>query len=294
VSWLETYRGTVCRWEVDHVDHFTVAYYFDRFQEATGALLEALRLDPPTLGAAGAACRVETCHVRYLRELRAGDILHIRSGVRATHDDGLTLVHELFDSGDGVCCTTLEQRARLSGSRVDRVMDAARRAAVEAHRVAWEPPAGARPPAPPPEGDQGFVDTARDVVKPWEVDAEGWATWTSYIHRFSAANGQAIAAFGMTPAYMRTERRGFSTFEFRLAFPGGLRAGDPVAVQSGLVHLGTSSMRLLHRLANGRTGQLAATLEQAGVHLDLDARRPAPLPDALRDRAKALVVASRP
>jgi len=24
-DWLETYRGTVFRWEVDHNDHFTVA-----------------------------------------------------------------------------------------------------------------------------------------------------------------------------------------------------------------------------------------------------------------------------
>jgi acyl-CoA thioesterase FadM len=290
VSWLETYRGTVCRWEVDHVDHFTVAYYFARFQEATQVLLEALRLDPLALGPTGATCRVQTCHVRYLRELRAGDLLHVRSGVSAVDASGLTLVHEVIDSGDGVCCTTVQQRARLQGPDADRVMDDARRAAADACRVDWEAPAGARAPAPLPEGDRGFMDSARDVVKPWEVDTEGWATWTAYIHRFSAANGQAIAAFGMTPAYMRAERRGFSTFEFRLELPGALRSGDPVSVRSGLVHLGTSSMRLLHRLANGRTGALAATLEQAGVHLDLDARRPVALPAALRERAKALVV----
>jgi acyl-CoA thioester hydrolase len=44
VSWLETYRGVVYRWEVDHVDHFTVAYYLDRFQHASLGLLEAIGL----------------------------------------------------------------------------------------------------------------------------------------------------------------------------------------------------------------------------------------------------------
>jgi acyl-CoA thioesterase FadM len=34
-----------------------------------------------------------------------------------------------------------------------------------------------------------------------------------------------------------------------------------------------------------------ATLEQSGVHLDLEARRPAPLPDTLRSRARTLLVA---
>ena len=40
------------------------------------------------------------------------------------------------------------------------------------------------------------------------------------------------------------------------------------------------------------TGEEVATLEQSGVHLDLDARRPTPLPDALRERAKAMVAAA--
>jgi len=36
-DWLETYRGTVFRWEVDHNDHFTVAYYFGRIADARAA-----------------------------------------------------------------------------------------------------------------------------------------------------------------------------------------------------------------------------------------------------------------
>ena len=96
----------------------------------------------------------------------------------------------------------------------------------------------------------------------------------------------------MTPAYMHAERRGFSTFEFRLHFAGALRAGDPVRVRSALLHVGKSSIRLLHRMANARTGEEVAILEQSGVHLDMVARRPTPLPDGLRERAKALLVAA--
>ena len=88
--WIETYRGTVNRWELDNVDHFTVAYYFDRFADATANALEALHLGPAILGRApqrtgGGALRAVTadCYVRYLHELRAGDILHILSGVIA-------------------------------------------------------------------------------------------------------------------------------------------------------------------------------------------------------------------
>jgi acyl-CoA thioesterase FadM len=38
------------------------------------------------------------------------------------------------------------------------------------------------------------------------------------------------------------------------------------------------------------SGEMAATLEQSGVHFDQEARRPAPLPDAMRQRARALLL----
>jgi len=276
MAWLETYRGTVHRWEVDNVDHFTVAYYFGRFQDATAALLHALGLD----GGAGA---VTECRVRYLKELRMGDILHIRSGVLGIEGGELTLAHEVLESASGTLCTTVEQRVRLAGP-----LTAETRRAVEARRVDWDGPARER--RPRPAGLAGFGDSARDTVKPAELDVSGGAALAHYIHRFSAANGHAIAAFGMTPAYMRAEQRGFSTFEFQLELGSPLRPGDGVRVRSGVRHVGNSSLRLLHVMTREPGDEVVATLEQSGVHFDQEARRPAPLPDALRARARALLV----
>jgi len=94
----------------------------------------------------------------------------------------------------------------------------------------------------------------------------------------------------MTPGYQREQRRGFSTFEFQLAIGGALCPGDPVRVQSALLHVGTSSLRLLHVMTNERNGERVATLEQLGVHLDMDARKSTPLSDELRARARAVLV----
>jgi len=291
MSWLETYRGTVYRWEVDNVDHFTVAYYFARFEDATAAMLDALGLGREAF-AAGRFSAVLDCRVRYLKELRVGDILHIRSGVTGADETGLLLGHEVYNSGDGVLCTTVEQRAVLmdAGSRTPLPLGGAERRAADARRVPWDGGRSSSTDHPEPADDRGFLDTARDTVKAWEVDTLGEAAPPAYIHRFSAANAHLLAGFGMTPAYMRERVRGFSTFEFRLRFPGALRAGDLVRVRSGLLHVGNSSMRILHRMANARTGEVVATLAQSGVHLDLAARRPAPLPDDLRERAKGMLV----
>jgi acyl-CoA thioesterase FadM len=289
-AWLETYRGTVYRWELDNVDHFTVAYYFQRFADATLGLLEAAGLGPPYMAETGRGCVAVDAYVRYHRELRAGDILHIRSGVLAAEDGDLVIGHQLLDTGDGELCATVEQRTRHVELRGRRPvpLPPAQETAARRFQVAWDGPPRERRPGP--GRDEGFVDGAREFVKPWEIDVYGQSAPPFYIHRFSAANGHALAAAGLTPAYMREQRRGFSTFEFQLEFPGELRAGDPVLVRSGILHVGTSSLRVFHRMFNARTGQLVATLDQLGVHLDIDARRPAPLPGPLRARARAMLV----
>jgi acyl-CoA thioesterase FadM len=289
-SWLETYRGMVYRWEVDPVDHFTVAFYFARFEDATLALLHAVGLDPDALAQAGQAAVTTECNVRYRRELRVGDILHIRSGVTAADDDGIQVAHEVVDSGDGALCTSVDQKIVLveAASRKRRPLTPAQRQAALGRRVQPEAaPEGTA--AAHPESDQGFIDSAADAIKPLEVNTSGEAGFAAYIHRFTASNSQVLGAFGLTPEYCRREHRGFSTFDFRLRFLGTLRAGDLVRVRSGLLHVGNSSIRILHRLTNVRTGELVCTLEQAGVNLDLDARRPAPIPPEMKERALTLL-----
>lgn len=268
--WLETYRGTVFRWEVDHNDHFTVAYYLARIADAGRAMLHAL--------GAGPAATVD-CFINYRRELRTGDVMHVNSGVIGIDGETLLLGHKLFDSASDELCTTVEQRltAKLGDDG---------RAAAEARKVAWDGPScEARP---RPRTLDGLRDAARDTVKAEDVDVTGQLGLSAAVQRFSASNAHVLAAFGITPAYMREQRRGFSTFEFQLAMGGEVRPGDPLVVRSGLVHVGKSSMRILHVMTDGRTGVEVASLQQSGVHFDQDRRRPIPLPEDLRARALAV------
>jgi acyl-CoA thioesterase FadM len=269
--WTETYRGTVFRWEVDANDHLTVAYYLARFGDAAIAMLQALDIGPaPTVD----------CFIRYTRELRVGDLMHVESAVIGVDVSELRLGHRLLESTEGAVCTTVEHRLAVN-------LTPEQRRAAETHLVSWDgPPREVRP---RPAGLDGFRPTARDAVKPTEVEGAGRLALSAAIHRFSAANGHLIAAFGLTPRYMREANRGFSTFEFQLAFETGVRAGDPLTVRSALTHVGNSSLRILHVMTDERSGDRVATLEQSGVHLDLDARRPTPLPPSLRERALQLV-----
>ena len=288
--WIDSCRGSVPAWEVDHVGHFTVAYYHQRIEDAGLVVLEALGLGPRSAVEAGRGCATTDCHVRYLHELRGGDIYHVESGVLAVEDEALVLVHRLFDSASGTLCTTVRQRVAHLELATDKPIPlaSAARSAVLAHQVQWEEPAPER--RPRPTGDAGFVDGTLDTVKLSEMNVLGRAGLSHYIHRFSASGGHLMAAFGMSPAYMRSEVRGLSTFEFQLSIAGALRPGDVVRVQSALVHVGNSSLRLFHRMRHAHSGEVVATLEQSGVHPDREARRPTPLPDALRAKARAMLV----
>jgi acyl-CoA thioester hydrolase len=285
--WIDSCRGGVAAWEVDHVGHFTVAYYHQRIEDAGFAVMEALGLGAARGERGG--CITTGCDVRYVHELRGGDIYHVQSGVLAIEDSALVFGHKLFESASGALCTTVEQRVVHADLGTDEpiALGAAQRRAAEAHRVDWQEPRPER--RPRPRGEAGFVEGSLDTVKPSEMNVLGRGALSHYIHRFSASGGHLMAAFGMTPAYMRAEERGLSTFEFQLSISAPLRDGDLVRVQSALVHVGNSSLRLFHRMTNAHTGGEIATLEQSGVHLDREARRSVPLPDALRSKAVAML-----
>ena len=155
-------------------------------------------------------------------------------------------------------------------------LDPRARQTIEARRVAWDGPA--RDVRPRPSRPDGFRDSSRDTVKPWEIDLTGRLALSAAVHRFSGSNAHVLAAFGVTPAYMRESHRGFSTFEFQLGLGSEVQAGDPLVVRSALVHVGNSSLRFFHTMLDERNGVEVASLEQSGVHFDQDLRRPAAPP----------------
>src|SRR5260370_1335990 len=82
-NWSETYRGTVPPWECDVPEHFTIAYYFDRLEEAERNLADLLGL-AELLSAGGFARRLD---VRFARELRAASSFHIHSAAPAVDEE---------------------------------------------------------------------------------------------------------------------------------------------------------------------------------------------------------------
>jgi acyl-CoA thioesterase FadM len=278
-NWSETYRGTVSPWECDVTEHFTIACYFDRLGEAERSLAEILGLREFLRD--GRFPR--HYDVRFVRELRAGSSFHVESA--ALEAGGmLRLGHRFVDSATGETVTWIDEHWELPAG----ALPVERRDAIASQLVLWEGPAAEA--RPEPASDAGFIPTARGRVKPIDLSADGRFGLAALVQRFTDACVQAGAAIGMDAAFMEKSRRGFSTFELALRLTGTLMVDDPYLVETGIAHFGNSSLRLIHRLSDPRSGMEIARLGQYGVNLDLEARRPARWPDEIRTRAAALVI----
>ena len=73
----QTYSGWVRAWECDTTEHFTVAYYYQRFSQATHRLLLEMGWDYKEQRFPAS----KDCYSRFLQELNQGDSFEIRSGV---------------------------------------------------------------------------------------------------------------------------------------------------------------------------------------------------------------------
>ena len=76
-----TYRGTVYPWHCDHMGHMNVMWYVGKFDEATWHLFARLGLTPSFLRENGRGMAAVEQTIQYKRELRAGDLITIRSSV---------------------------------------------------------------------------------------------------------------------------------------------------------------------------------------------------------------------
>ena len=271
-DYAETFRSAVPPWECDIVEHFTVAYYYEKFRQAGDRALLALDVSP-------ASARTTGCYTRYKKELRAGDVYCIVSAPIAADGANLTIGHRLFDiEADAVAATTEQTVTQAPPITLDL--------------AAWD--GDAREDRPAIGDGNTWVPAATDIVLPREVDGAGRLSLDALVHRFTSAGGHLLTAVGWTPSHMRDNRIGYSTFEFQMTLHDLPWVGVPLDTESTVGSIGRSSMRMVHRMVRADTGDLVAELSQFGVHLDMSARRPSAIPEAIATKAKALIEAKAP
>ncbi|HHI82724.1 MAG TPA: thioesterase [Rhizobiales bacterium] len=143
----------------------------------------------------------------------------------------------------------------------------------------------------PESGGREALVTYRGSVYPWHCDQIGHMNVMWYVGKFDEATWQLFATAGITPGYVRKEMRGMAAVEQNITYRRELLAGDVLHITSRMLEAGEKFIKFRHEMFNSETGELCATCELTGLHLDRKARKAVAFPEAIAARLKELTAA---
>jgi acyl-CoA thioester hydrolase len=89
------YRGAVYPWHCDQMGHMNVMWYTGKFDEASWSLLANVGLTRSFLTSRGHGLAAVQQNITYKRELKAGDIVSVQSGILDVQDKIVRIFHEM-------------------------------------------------------------------------------------------------------------------------------------------------------------------------------------------------------
>jgi acyl-CoA thioester hydrolase len=101
-----TYRGVVYPWQCDHMGHMNVMYYVGKFDEATWQMFAAIGVTPAYMRDNQRGVAAVRQNISYRRELLAGDLITIRTGILEIAPKTIRFYHEMRNDGTGVIAAT--------------------------------------------------------------------------------------------------------------------------------------------------------------------------------------------
>jgi len=124
-----------------------------------------------------------------------------------------------------------------------------------------------------------FVSSLMRVEPSW-IDYNGHLNMAYYNVLFDRAVDEAFDLLGIGPDYVTAERHSCFTAEIHVRYLRELHAGDPVRVTFQLLDYDSKRIHYFEQLFHAVDGWVSATSENMSLHVDMDAKKTAALPDA--------------
>jgi acyl-CoA thioester hydrolase len=131
--------------------------------------------------------------------------------------------------------------------------------------------------------------TARSVVYPWHCDHMGNMNVMWYTGKFDEATWHLFAQIGLTPSYLRSNKRGLVAVQQETAYKRELVAGDLVLIRSRILEMREKVIRFYHEMLNAETQEVAATTTLTSVHIDSEVRKSCPFPSEILERGRGII-----
>jgi len=114
---IETYRGVVYPWQLDHMDHMNVQFYTAFFDAATWHLFAALGMTTGYFKRNQRGMAALDMRTLFKRELHAGALVRITSELLEAKPKTMRFLHRMYESESGAEAATAE----IVGAHIDTV-----------------------------------------------------------------------------------------------------------------------------------------------------------------------------
>jgi acyl-CoA thioester hydrolase len=114
-----TYRGTVYPSHCDHMGHMNVMWYVGKFDEATWQLFSGIGITPDYLRTSGRGMVAVDQRISYRREVRAGDVVLVRSTILEARSKVIRFCHQMENAATGETAAITVLTGSISTPRCD-------------------------------------------------------------------------------------------------------------------------------------------------------------------------------
>jgi acyl-CoA thioester hydrolase len=99
-----------------------------------------------------------------------------------------------------------------------------------------------------------------------------------YVSKFDEATWHLFSKIGITPTYIREQKKGMAALEQHIKYKSEVMAGDLLVIKSRFLEVREKVIRFEHIMYNAETNIEVASCELTGVHMDKEIRKSCPFP----------------
>ena len=128
MTYLVTYRGATYPWQCDHVGRMNIMWYAGKFDEVNWNLFARIGITPSYIRQGRFGMAGVQQNISYKRELRAGDVIEVRTRVLEVRERLVRIIHDMrnveLDEIAATCDLTavhLDRQSRKSCAFPDAV-----------------------------------------------------------------------------------------------------------------------------------------------------------------------------
>tara|TARA_R110002110_G_scaffold85816_3_gene223667 strand:- start:43661 stop:44167 length:507 start_codon:yes stop_codon:yes gene_type:complete len=128
----------------------------------------------------------------------------------------------------------------------------------------------------------------RESVQPDWIDYNGHMNLAYYMLAFDHATDAFFDFVGLGETYLKANNASTFTLEGHITYDRELMAGSPMRFETQLLAHDAKRLHYIHFMFHADEGYLASTNELISLHVDMTARRAAPMPDGVISRLDAV------